>query len=220
MSIGAVIIPVRMASTRLPKPWPRKPLLWHVWERCTNAVGDERVVVAGCDDEVKEFCQQEGIKYTCTSKSCLTGTDRVAEAVDLLTLDFAVNVQGDEPLLEAAELYVCKRMQADQSVVLNCYSDLRSDEVLDPSVPKVAISLSGRLLYMSRGGIPYDKHISANAVYKQVCIYGFSSNHLKIFKSVLGKTPVESVEDIEIFKISRIGCGCANDTGHSNSYCR
>ena len=98
-------------------------------------------------------------------------------------------------------------MQADQSVVLNCYSDLRSDEVLDPSVPKVAISLSGRLLYMSRGGIPYDKHISANALYKQVCIYGFSSNHLKIFKSVLGKTPVESVEDIEILRFLELDVG-------------
>jgi len=212
VSIGAVIIPVRMASTRLPgKPMAEingKPLLWHVWERCTNAVGDERVVVAGCDDEVKEFCQQEGIKYTCTSRSCLTGTDRVAEAVDLLNLDFAVNVQGDEPLLEAADVrHVFERMQADQSVVLNCYSDLRSDEVLDPSVPKVAISLSGRLLYMSRGGIPYDKHISANALYKQVCIYGFSSNHLKIFKSVLGKTPVESVEDIEILRFLELDVG-------------
>ena len=119
----------------------------------------------------------------------------------MLNLDFAVNVQGDEPLLEAADVrHVFNRMQADQSEVLNCYSDLRSDELLDPSVPKVAISLSGRLLYMSRGGVPYDKNMSANAIYKQVCIYGFSSNHLRIFKSVRGKTPMESVEDIEILR--------------------
>lgn len=121
---------------------------------------------------------------------------------------FAVNVQGDEPVLEAAGVRrVLERMQADQSEVLNCYSDLRSDEVLDLSVPKLAISLSGRLLYMSRGGVPYDKHMFANAIYKEVCIYGFSSNHMRIFKSVRGKIPMESVEDIEIFRFLELNVG-------------
>tara|TARA_B110000008_G_C16877215_1_gene527325 strand:+ start:92 stop:823 length:732 start_codon:yes stop_codon:yes gene_type:complete len=202
---GAVVIPARYQSSRFPgKPTADingKPMIRHVYERCVAAVGGDRVYVATDDISIKKVVESFSGQVVMTSSECLTGTDRLAEANELLNLDFLVNVQGDEPMIDPSSIKsVFNAMTKDTSQIINCYCDINSDEINMPSIPKVVVSCSGRLIYMSRGGCPFDKSGVPMAKYKQVCIYGFSRAHLEIFKARSLKTLNEGVEDIEILR--------------------
>ena len=202
---GAVVIPARFQSSRFPgKPTADingKPMIRHVYERCVAAVGGDRVYVATDDMNIKKVVESFSGRVIMTSSACLTGTDRLAETNEVLNLDFLVNVQGDEPMIDPSSIEsVFSAMTKDVSQILNCYCDISRDEINMPTVPKVVISESGRLLYMSRGGCPFDKAGVPMARYKQICIYGFSRTHLAVFKDRSRKTRNEDVEDIEILR--------------------
>lgn len=202
---GAVIIPARFKSSRFPgKPLADicgKPMIQWVYERCVSAVGMDRVYVATDSNEIEICVHGFSGNVIQTSKDCLTGTDRIAEANRTLDLDFVVNVQGDEPLVRSDDIRkVFNLMSSDTSRVVNCYCGIEAGEVDMPSIPKVVISESRKLIYMSRSGIPFDKSLQPNSMYKQVCIYGFSRQHLQEFTAHPRKSINESYEDIEILR--------------------
>ena len=104
-----IIIPARYASTRLPgKPLldqTGKPLIQHVVEAVRPATRADDIIVATDDDRIMQAVTAFGGKAVLTSRSCRTGTDRLAEAADTLGLhddDIVVNVQGDEPDITAS----------------------------------------------------------------------------------------------------------------------
>ena len=205
MNFGAVVIPARYQSSR----FPGKPLadingismLQHVYKKCCKAVGKENVYVATDDGRIAEAVKYFNGQVIMTSSACLTGTDRIAEANLVLNLDFIINVQGDEPMVNPNDIKnVYYRMSISTDKILNCYCDIGPEEILLPSVPKVVLSKSGRLMYISRGASPFDKDGVAQAKYKQVCIYGFGRQHLKVFSGHPEKTLNESIEDIEILR--------------------
>lgn len=202
---GYVVIPARLKSTRFPgKPLVKvngKPMVQLVYERCVQAVGPASVYVATDAAEIKDTVEGFSGNVVMTSEGCLTGTDRLAEANNSLNADFIVNVQGDEPMINPEDVrMVFKAMQKDFSFVLNCYCAIDEDEKTMASVPKVVMSRSNRLLYISRSGIPFDKNLNSRALFKQVCIYGYSKKHLKIFEQHQGKSANEAYEDIEILR--------------------
>ena len=205
MNSGAVVIPARYQSSRFPgKPLADingMPMLQHVYNKCAEAVGRENVYVATDNSRIADAVACFNGQVIMTSPACLTGTDRIAEANVSLNLDFIVNVQGDEPMVNPSDIKVVyQRMTKNTDRILNCYCDIESREISMPTVPKVVVSKSGRLMYMSRGGCPFDKGGAAQAKYKQVCIYGFGREHLKIFSSHPEKTVNEEIEDIEILR--------------------
>ena len=202
---GAIVIPARFQSSRFPgKPLADingKQMIRHVYEGCVEAIGNERVYVATDNLIIKKAVESFNGQVIMTSSACLTGTDRLAEVNETLGLDFLVNVQGDEPMVDPLSIRsVFDAMTIDASQILNCYCDISYDEINMPTVPKVVISESEKLLYMSRGGCPFDKDGVSRSRYKQVCIYGFSRIHLTAFKNRLNKTTNEGVEDIEILR--------------------
>src|SRR5215469_13555516 len=99
------IIPARFASTRFPgKPLALiagKPLIQHVVERCQQAKSLSEVIVATDDTRIWEvaqnFCRAE-----MTTPEHPSGSDRIAEVAANCQCDGVVNIQGDEPLIEAA----------------------------------------------------------------------------------------------------------------------
>jgi 3-deoxy-manno-octulosonate cytidylyltransferase (CMP-KDO synthetase) len=205
MNLGAVIIPARYQSTRFPgKPLVDingMPMLQHVYNKCSDAVGEENVYVATDDKRIEDAVRFFDGQVIMTSSTCLTGTDRIAEANSILNLDFIVNVQGDEPMVNSSDIrLVFNKMIKNTNEVLNCYCDIEPEEAPMPTVPKVVISNSGRLMYMSRGACPFDKNGATNAKYKQVCIYGFGREHLEVFSQHPEKTLNEEIEDIEILR--------------------
>lgn len=202
----AVVIPARFESSRLPgKPLVDllgKPMIQHVWERCCQAVGTERVYVATDDQRIATACEGFAAQVIMTSSDCLTGTDRLAQANRQLQKDFLVNVQGDEPLIDPRDIVtIVEHYRANPDTVINAMCAISDPaEHRSLTVPKVVASLSGKLLYMSRAGIPLTKHGAFVSAKKQVCIYAFSREHLAFFASRLVKTPLEHIEDIEILR--------------------
>lgn len=202
----AVIIPARYQSSRFPgKPLVDlcgKPMIQHVWERCCEAVGEELVYVATDSQNIQNACTEFGAKVIMTSSECLTGTDRLAEANKQLNADFIINVQGDEPLIEPAD--ICKVIEAYKekpNTIVNAMHRINSeDEFRSFTVPKVVVSKTNKLLYMSRSPIPLSKTNEFHFSHKQVCIYAFSKAHLAFFAEQTEKTNVEKVEDIEILR--------------------
>lgn len=202
----AVVIPARYQSSRFPgKPLVDlcgKPMIQHVWERCCEAVGTEKVYVATDSDQIELAVKNFGGLVIRTSSDCLTGTDRLAEANLTLNCDFIINVQGDEPLISPDDINTVAQayINGDGSVV-NAMCEITDElEFRSFTVPKVVCDPSGKLLYMSRSAIPLTKSGEFKFAYKQVCIYAFSKEHLEFFLSQNKKTPLESVEDIEILR--------------------
>lgn len=201
----AVVIPARYESSRFPgKPLVDlcgKPMIQHVWERCCQAVGSTLVYVATDDERIQHVVHKFGGQVVMTSSECLTGTDRLAEANLQLDCDFIVNVQGDEPLINPADINSVIEAFLRTGNVTNAMCPIMSEqEFRSLTVPKVTFSQSRKLLYMSRAGIPLTKSGEYQFGYKQVCIYAFSKEQLEFFYSNKVKTPHEKVEDIEILR--------------------
>jgi 3-deoxy-manno-octulosonate cytidylyltransferase (CMP-KDO synthetase) len=202
----AVVIPARYQSSRFPgKPLVDllgKTMIQRVWELCCEAVGTELVYIATDSHLIKEESETFGAQVIMTSDTCMTGTDRLAEASKSLNCDFIINVQGDEPLINPADINTLIQAYLDNpNTIVNAMCAIKDEnEFRSFTVPKVVTSKSGRLLYMSRSPIPITKKNTYHFGFKQVCIYIFSKQHLEFFYSQTKKSPIEEVEDIEILR--------------------
>lgn len=206
-----IVIPARYQSSRFPgKPLVDihgKSMLQHVWEKCVQAIGPERVIVATDDSRIELHCKKTGIKVMLTSENCLTGTDRVYEVALKKKADVYINVQGDEPLISPYDIKtIIHYADCEPSIVFNAMCPIKNEQdYRNPNVPKVVVSLNGELLYMSRAPIPTDKQYRFNRSMKQVCIYAFPRDVLLEYGSFGNKTPLEAIEDLEILRLLEMG---------------
>lgn len=206
-----VIIPARLASTRLPsKPLLDllgKSLIQRTYEQCVKAVDPELVYVATDHSLIKEHCLQRGMQVVMTSDQCLTGTDRVADFATTVKADYYINVQGDEPLMNPSDiLETIKAIDKYRGEIINGYAPIDSEEQYRSlSIPKVVFRPDGRLLYMSRASIPGNKSNVFRQGWRQICIYGFPKDALQKFASLKAKTTLEDNEDIEILRFLELG---------------
>jgi len=204
------VIPARMGSGRFPgKPLFKiagMPMMEHVWHRAKMYGKWDELIVATCDSEIKDFADSKNIPCVMTSNKHERALDRVAEAIENSNFqvdsnDIVLNVQGDEPMTDPENVsLVYNTMAQDLKNVINCFCEISHSEILMASVPKVVISETNSLIYMSRGGVPFDKNSSPCAQFKQVCIYGYSREHLRLFSAQKNKTRNEVFEDIEILR--------------------
>jgi 3-deoxy-manno-octulosonate cytidylyltransferase (CMP-KDO synthetase) len=160
----SVLIPARLASTRLPgKPLAAiggLPMVVRVAQRAAEA-GADQVVVAGDDLRIVMACEAHGVRALLTRSDHASGSDRLAEACTLLGLDGAqvvVNVQGDEPLIDPALVRQCaellqQRPDCMMSTAAHPIDNLR--DYLDPNIVKVVLDANQVALYFSRAPIPW-----------------------------------------------------------------
>ena len=208
-----VVIPARFQSTRFSgKPLADlggSPLIEHVWRRCCQAVDADAVVIATDDARIAEVATAFGANVEMTSPECPTGTDRVAEVALRYSADWYVNVQGDEPfveptaiqtVIEASEHAASDVAAINTMSVISDESDFRS-----VTVPKPVTDRSGRLLYMSRAAIPTDKKLRFHLAFRQVGLYAFRPSALTHYSPAAVKSPLESIEDIEILRLVEAG---------------
>ena len=201
-----IIIPARYASSRLPgKPLLNlngKSMIQRTWERSIVALPAEQVYIATDSDKIAKHVKSFGGKVVMTSSSCLTGTDRVAEANRQLKLDLVINVQGDEPIIDPNDIKkVIEYARKNPFDVINGYSAIQQkEEYFSLSIPKLAKSKSDLLLYMSRAPIPAGKDKNFKFGFKQICIYSFPKMALEAFTVAASKSPFEEAEDIEILR--------------------
>ena len=209
----SVIVPARYKSSRFPgKPLvdiKGKPMIIRVADIAEGAVGKENVYIATENNKIAKEVKNYGYNVIFTSDSCLTGTDRVAEASTELDSDIIINIQGDEPLLNPEHIQqVIDAKIENPNHVIGCMSRIESyEKVEDTKIPKIIVNPQNELMYCSRGAIPYSKYGPGKDSRKQVCIYAFSKDELKKFyeQSKIGKTPLEWVEDIEINRFLELG---------------
>ena len=208
-----VIVPARLASTRLPrKPLADihgMPMVVRVAQRAalSNAF---QVVVAADSIEIVQACQAHGVRAMLTQMDHPSGSDRLAEASALLGLssnDVVVNVQGDEPLInpelinQVAELLV-KRPSASMSTAAHEIHELA--EFTNPNVVKVVIDQAQLALYFSRAPIPWWRDGFANGIQtlpqpaplRHIGIYAYRVGFLQSFPS-LQAAPIETGEALE-----------------------
>lgn len=203
-----MVIPARYKSSRFPgKPLANikgKPMVLHVAEKAELAVGRENVYVATDDFRIRSTVENAGFSAVMTREGEITGTDRVAAAIENLSeVEIVVNLQGDEPLVDPADITnLIAAFKLSPNVVINGYCQISPTQARDTSIPKVVMNENSDLIYMSRAPIPASKDgtsVGAN-FYRQVCIYVFSPTQLKKYRSFGRKSELESQEDIEILR--------------------
>lgn len=161
-----VLIPARLASARLPnKPLADiggLPMVVRVARQAAQSAA-QRVVVAADSQEIIRACQTHGVEALLTGAHHASGSDRLAEACDLLALaddDIVLNVQGDEPLIDPAlinqvAVLLDRHPQASMGTAAHPVQTLA--DFLNPNVVKVVLDAQGQALYFSRAPIAYPR---------------------------------------------------------------
>ena len=205
------VIPARFASSRFPgKPLALingVPMIKHTYTQALGAKSLDTLIVATDSEEIECYCHSQAIPVMMTSPTHLTGTDRVAEVATRLPADLYINIQGDEPLIQPQsieEVIAEFASYGDSYMAYNLYKSADSKEAQSPHTIKVITNTQDELLYMSRTLIPHSKQGKEVMYKKQVCVYGFSLQALKIFARHK-KTYNESYEDIEILRFLELG---------------
>ncbi|MCY3548636.1 MAG: 3-deoxy-manno-octulosonate cytidylyltransferase [Gemmatimonadetes bacterium] len=225
------VIPARIGSFRLPRkplqPLLGKPLVVWVWERARSMDFLDRVVVATDSNEVAEACRQAGAEVLLTSRSHPSGTDRVHEVAARLNAGFDVvlNIQGDEPLVQAGALRAAVSMVQDGFEVGTCATPIRSQrELEDPSVVKVVRTLAGSALYFSRAPIPHrygpapeGREPGRDGHLRHVGVYAYEPDALERWVR-FGRSRLETEEGLEQLRAlengMRIGVAVLEEAAH------
>lgn len=212
-----VLVPARLASTRLPnKPLADiagLPMVVRVAQRAAQSKA-KAVVVAADDASVVEACKAHGVGVVLTRRDHATGSDRLAEACMLLGLDGAdvvVNVQGDEPLIDPALIDACAALLAERSdCVMSTAAHAIEDpaEFTNPNVVKVVLDAANRALYFSRAPIPWWRDGYASGIsglsdplpLRHVGLYAYQAGFLRRFPS-LPPAPLEGLESLEQLRV-------------------
>lgn len=210
-----VLIPARLASTRLPdKPLADiggLPMVVRVARRAAQSAA-ARVVVAADHARIVQACEAHGVEALLTRTDHPSGSDRLAEASTLLGLgpdDCVVNVQGDEPLIEPALIIQTARQLAasgaDVATVAHPIAD--AADFFNPNVVKVVCRADGDAAYFSRAPIPYARdHFAREGggetlpasfpAYRHVGLYAYRASFLKAYAG-LAVAPTEQFESLE-----------------------
>jgi len=211
-----VLIPARLASTRLPRKALADiggvPMIVRTAQRAA-ASRASRVVVAADDDEIVAACAARGVAALLTAKTHASGSDRIAEAAAALGLgddEIVVNVQGDEPLIEPALIDACAALLAERrdcvmSTAAHAIAD--ADEFANPNVVKVVVDAAGRALYFSRAPIPWprdagrvDPSATTSPPLRHVGLYAYRAGFLRRFPT-LAASPLEETERLEQLRV-------------------
>ncbi len=213
-----VIVPARLASSRL----PRKPLadidgvpmVVRVAQRARQAQAN-RVVVATDSDEVMQACRAWAVECLMTRADHVSGSDRLAQACTLLALpddDVVVNVQGDEPLIEPDVIDACAELlRARGDCVMSTVAHAIDDpaDFVNPNVVKVVLDREQHALYFSRAPIPWWRDASAAGQpalptspqsLRHVGLYAYRAGFLRRFPT-LEPSPTETLEALEQLRV-------------------
>lgn len=217
-----VLIPARMASSRLPKKpladIGGAPMVVRVAQQ-SQLSGAQRCVVAADDVRIVQACQTHGIEAILTRVDHVSGSDRLAEACDLLGLNdeaLVVNVQGDEPLIDPTLINaVAHELQRRGDCVMStaAHPIARMADFINPNVVKVVTDKHHTALYFSRSPMPWprdrmpadtaqatDAHMPQPAPLRHVGIYGYRAGFLRQFPR-LSTAPLELSESLEQLRV-------------------
>lgn len=214
-----VLIPARLASTRLPdKPLADIagiPMVVRVAQRALQS-GADQCVVAADHPRIVQACQAHGIPAVLTRCDHSCGSDRLAQACELIGLAddaVVVNVQGDEPLIEPSLIgAVAAELQARPDCVMSTAAHLIHvmADFLNPNVVKVVLDRSSRAMYFSRAPIAWWRDgmapgatadtLPTPAPLRHIGLYAYRAGFLRRFPT-LETSPLERTESLEQLRV-------------------
>jgi len=206
------LIPARYASSRFPgKPLAEisgKPMIQWVYEGASKIF--EFVYVATDDTRIQDAVLNFGGKVVMTAATHQSGTDRCAEALDIVEkttkarFDVVVNIQGDEPFIQPAQLKRVASCFSDKNVQLATLVKQFSinDDIFNPNTPKVILNKDSEAIYFSRSAIPFIRNkekaewSASNIFYKHIGLYAYRSDILREITK-LSQSALELAESLE-----------------------
>ena len=211
-----VVIPARLASTRLPnKPLADiggKPMIVRVAEQ-VRLSGALDSIVATDDQSIVDACDGFGVRAVLTRKDHQSGTDRIAEVSMMMDWPLSatvVNVQGDEPLIDPELISATAELVSDTVPMATAAHRMEQPEdIFNPNYVKVVLDRFGKALYFSRAPIPWyrDGYAKAEKRFPQpfdalrhIGIYAFRNEFLRTYSS-LPVSPLEQIESLEQLRV-------------------
>lgn len=204
MSKTAIIIPARYGSSRLEgKPLIEvagKTIIQWVYEKAQMSKLADMIIVATDDERIFNTVKAFGGNVEMTSTSHKCGSDRIREVVDRHPeIDYIVNLQGDEPLIEPSAIdevarNVIEDSSADISTLVRVLTS--AEDIDNPNLVKCVRDKNGFALYFSRSKIPYERNPVCGEFYGHLGIYGYKREAL-IKMTTLAQTPLEKTESLE-----------------------
>lgn len=207
------IIPARFASTRFRgKPLvliKGKPMVINVYERAIKVF--DTVYIATDDARIFNAAKKHDAKVVMTKKKHKSGTDRCAEAIDLIEkqenreFNVVVNIQGDEPFIFAEQLLQIKKCfkskKTEIATLVKMINNL--EDIINPNKPKVVVNKKDEAIYFSRSIIPYvrgvkkeKEWINKHKFYKHIGLYAFRRDILTEITK-LPQSNLELAESLE-----------------------
>jgi len=206
-----IIIPARYGSSRYKgKPLVKilgREMVLRVADICSKVVTRDKLFIATDNKKIAKVVKMAGYNFIMTSKYCLTGTDRVAQASKKIKADIFINVQGDEPTINQGDIRkIIKAKKKFPNHVICGFDKISNlENPKNKNLPKVVVNSKNDLIYISRSLVPGSKNEIKNLkFFKQVCIYGFNKSQLFNFGDRKKKSQVEKIEDIEILRFFEI----------------
>lgn len=165
----------------------------------------DRVVVATDDERILETVGGFGGEAVMTPEDCPSGSDRVARVVEERDTDFVVNIQGDEPLIQAEDLDrgIQNTIEDGDAPVGSFMAPCPPEEKDDEDCVKVVVDRDGRALYFSRSPIPFERE-PASAIYQHIGIYIYRTDYLLTYRD-RSPTPLEQTESLEQLRVLEHG---------------
>lgn len=204
----SIVIPARIASTRLPgkmlKSLGGKPVVQHVIERAQKVRNCQSVYVVTDCNEIVQLASSLGITGLLTSPECRSGTERIVSVLNEIKGDWIFNVQGDEPFVD---IHLIEEMieftYNTQADILTPVYRLKSiEEVLNPNIVKVVRDINDFALYFSRSPIPFvrdlpkEEWLQRTTFWGHLGIYGYQRTTLEKYSN-LSLNPLEQAESLE-----------------------
>lgn len=200
----AIIIPARYGSSRLEgKPLLEacgKPIIQWVWEKASKCKDIDRVIVATDDERIFNACKNFGAEVEMTSDKHKSGSDRIAEVAHKHPeISYIINLQGDEPLIEEANIELVRKgvvedSDADISTLVREITE--EEEINNPNLVKCIFDKNNYAMYFSRSKIPYERNTGKAKFYGHLGIYGYKKESLFKMTS-LPQTSYEMAESLE-----------------------
>lgn len=170
-----------------------------------------RIVVVADSDSIVGACSAFGVEAIKTREDHPSGTDRLAEACDLLRLaddEVVVNVQGDEPLIPPSLVSGVARLLVDApqvSMATAAHALASPAELTNPNIVKVVLDQRSQALYFSRAPIPWWRDGYASGVQafpalgaplRHIGVYAYRAAFLRLYPQ-LPPAPLEQIEALE-----------------------
>jgi 3-deoxy-manno-octulosonate cytidylyltransferase (CMP-KDO synthetase) len=203
----SIVIPARYNSSRFPgKPLAKilgKEMIVRVCDICSKVLKRKNIYVATDDNRISAVVKKKGYNFIKTKEGCLTGTDRVFYASKKIKSNLIINVQGDEPIIDSADINkIIKAKKKFPHHVICGFNKITLLEAKNKNIPKVVFNKNFDMIYMSRAVIPENKPKNKKnyEIYKQVCIYAFNKKQLAKYGNLKRKGTLEKIEDIELLR--------------------